>query len=194
MRRASGNWRGTGVRLIAAMAMAIMAGCRSIQVQSDYDPTVSFGAIDTYAWLPPIGPEGGRGTIMDDLLSQRVQRAVNDQLRSKGLELVEPARADLLVAYQMSVEERLDVDTVHYGYRYGRWGYAGPAHTTTYVREYEQGTLVIDLIAPEERRLIWRGVGRTRLRDQATPEQREAHIREVVSAILERYPPEAHGG
>ena len=131
---------------------------------------------------------------MDDLLSQRVQRAVNDQLRSKGLELVEPARADVLVAYQMSVEERLDVDTVHYGYRYGRWGYAGPAHTTTYVREYEQGTLVIDLIAPEERRLIWRGVGRTRLRDQATPEQREAHIREVVGAILERYPPEAHGG
>ena len=83
------------------------------------------------------------------------------------------------------------MQTIHTRHSYGRRGWYGAGSSHTTVRQYEQGTLLLDLIDPESKQLIWRGTGQTRLRDLKTPEEREARVREVVDRILERFPPEA---
>jgi hypothetical protein len=92
--------------------------------------------------------------------------------------------AGVLVTHHISVESEFRVNTAHDGYRYG-----DPMSSSTTVQEYKQGTLLIDLIDAERKQLVWRGTGQTRLRKSSTPEQREQRVREVVNAIMARYPP-----
>jgi hypothetical protein len=53
------------------------------------------------------------------------------------------------------------------------------------VRQYKQGTLIIDLIDASTKELVWRGVGKSEI----TNEDREEQIKQVVSDILAKYPP-----
>ena len=71
-----------------------------------------------------------------------------------------------------------------YGYRVGGWG--GPQ---TYVRDYDEGTLLIDVIDPATMQLLWRGSGTGVVDPQASPEKREQRINEAVEQILADFPP-----
>jgi hypothetical protein len=58
------------------------------------------------------------------------------------------------------------------------------------VREYERGTLLIDILLPAERTLVWRGSASGRLRETSDPAKREQRINDVVARILDRFPPQ----
>ena len=62
--------------------------------------------------------------------------------------------------------------------------------TTTEVSEYEQGTLVIDIVDAARNTLVWRGAGEARLRSDPTPDQISQRVREAVAEILGRFPPD----
>ena len=187
----------TPLRLAATLvAVCVLAvGCSNIKVQSDYDPAIDFSRYGAYAWIPePAAADGEDPRIAgDDLLRQRIERAVDAGLSAKGMRRVDAAGdASLLVTEHVSVEQKLRVNTTHYGYGYGGWGYygyGGPAYSDTRVDQYEQGTLILDFIDPGTKSLVWRGMAKKRLREAQTPEEREREVQRVVAAILEKYPP-----
>lgn len=190
---------------LAALLMGL-AACSRIPVSTDYREGWAPAAGASFAWLPPKEGAPSNPLYDNDLVRARVQGAVNDALQARGLQqAANQAEADLLVAYHVVEEEKIDVDTFHswYGY-YPCWGcYSGfgPAYahrygfgygypgTDVWVREYTQGTLVIDLVDAESRQLVWRGVAKRRLPHLETPTEREAYIRETVAAILRDFPP-----
>ena len=94
-----------------------------------------------------------------------------------------------LVTHHLGIETGFDVRTVHtaHGYRRSTWATGATAHTT--VRQYERGTLVIDIVAPKEQRLVWRGSASARLQRSADPARREQRIRDAVEEILREFPP-----
>ncbi len=179
------------VLLGVGAAALTLVGCSSFNVSSDYDPAVDFSQYGAYAWLPqPNATDTSQGPVNDGLLRQRIVRAVNAELSAKGMrEVANEADASLLVTEHINVEQKLRVNTTNYGYGYGRWGYYGAGYTDTSVDQYEQGTLIIDFIDAKSKQLVWRGMAQSRLREMATPEEREARVRAAVSAILEKYPP-----
>ena len=59
----------------------------------------------------------------------------------------------------------------------------------TRVREYEQGTLLLDFVDPETRQLLWRGSASARIRPSSSPEESQKRANEAVAAMLERFPP-----
>ena len=126
------------------------------------------------------------------LLDSRIQSAIAAELTRRGY-AISPS-PDFLVAYHVGVQDKIDVQTVTepYGYRYpyrGRgWVYPGGT-TRTYVNQYAQGTLMIDIVLPRERRLVWRGTAQARVHESRTPEQRTERVREAVAKILEQFPP-----
>jgi hypothetical protein len=182
-------------RIPALLALTALAACSGMKIRSDYDPAVDFSVFQTYAWLAPPPPADPAAMVVNtDLLTQRVRRAVDANLGARGMRLVPEGEASLLVTHHVNIEQRLEVNTVHYGYGYGAWydhgGYYGGIYADTYVDQYEVGTLVIDFIDPGTRQLVWRGTAQSRLRDSSTPEQREQRVREAVDRILEKYPPQ----
>ena len=160
------------MRSIVWFALASAAAsfaCSGIRVTTDYDPSADFSDVRSYAWFDErSGVQGDRADVTS-LLDRRVRSAVDAELQRKGIARVDKSAAKVLVSYHLGVETKLDVNTVNTGYGYGRYGRYGGISTTTTVREYQEGTLLIDVIDPSSKQLVWRGSGQARIRAVEQP-------------------------
>jgi Domain of unknown function (DUF4136) len=180
------------MRRLVWLALVSAAGwiaCSGVRVTTDYDPSADFSGVRSYAWLDEqSGVEGDRPDVAS-LLDRRVRGAIETELQGKGIARVDRSAAKVLVTYHLGVEKKLDVNTINSGYGYGRYGRYGGIHSTTTVTEYQEGTLLIDLVDPTSKQLVWRGAGQARIREYSTPEEREQRVGEAVKLILEKFPP-----
>jgi hypothetical protein len=175
---------------IALLACSAVSGCLGLPVETDYDPEVEFASLGSYAWLDTERKKTGDPRLDNDLLDGRVRRAVDDALASKGYEKKAAGGADFEITYHVALEKQIDVQTYVDSYPHGYRWHAGPSHAYTSVREYDVGSLVLDVIDPNRKQLIWRGATQARIQDNGTPEQREQRAREAVNAILAKFPPQ----
>ena len=172
------------VLLLLAMVTCAF-GCSNIRANVDYDPSVSFANLRTYDWRPGGQKAPDDPRIDNSLLETRVHRAVDRELAAKGYQKVTTGEPDFLVGYHAVVEGKVDFRTVggYYGYR--GWGVA----PQTYAYNYDEGTLLLDVIQPETMKLLWRGSASSTVRPSASPEQREKQINRAVEKILHKFPP-----
>ncbi len=172
-------------KLFAAGGAALaLAACSGISTTSDWDQSYDFSSLSTYAWM-----EQGLEAGVSEILLRRMYAAVDDDLATKGFTLTEPDRADFLMAYHTGTQDRQQYDT--YGYGAGGWwgGYWGGGMTTTTVRTYTEGTLILDMISREENELIWRGSASKTIDQMDSPEQRVNTVQAAVAKLLKDFPP-----
>jgi hypothetical protein len=177
-----------------------LAGCASIKVASDYDPSANFSGLETYDWVSSTQPKTGDARLDSDILNSRIRQAVENQLGIKGYQKATDGTPDFLIAYMTSIEQKLDVSTFHYGYGYPsgysfRRGFGGPAYTSipsseTYVDQYDEGTLLLDIVNPQTKKLIWRGTAVDTVQKNDSPEKREERINKAVADMLQKFPPQ----
>lgn len=168
------------------LAILAVGGCSPYSIDEDYDPSTDFAKFKTWTWFT--GPKPS-GPSLDDLTEQRIRKAIEGGLPHVGLTKGADGSTDLLVAYHVSIAQRIDVTptTVSFGYGWGR-GYVGTSYGSE-VRTYDEGTLLIDLLDAKTKSLVWRGTARATVYRNSTPEEREIRIREAVQLILQQYPP-----
>jgi hypothetical protein len=138
--------------LITAVAVAGLAGCASMNVSSHIERGVNFTEYVTYDWGPPDNlPVGDPRLDNNPFFNDYLQGAVEKKLAAKGYERTAGKPADLLIHYHASVNQRLDVYRADqpYGYCYG--------DCEPQVVDFEQGTLVIDLVDAKTKKVVWRG-------------------------------------
>ncbi|TMB15002.1 MAG: DUF4136 domain-containing protein, partial [Deltaproteobacteria bacterium] len=66
-----------------------------------------------------------------------------------------------------------------------RWWGFGPYEQPT-VTEYTQGTVIVDVIDPNTKELLWRGQGVAKVSDNEA--QYEQDLWKTVTAILDKFP------
>ena len=186
-------------RALVMMLAAVMAGCSSMEVSVDHDPKANFAGLKTYGWLKePQKPTGDPRIDGNTILENRIHEAVDTELAAGGFKKV-TSDADFLIAYHVSLDKRRSVQTLnsYYGYSPG-WGYGygaayRPGYWTgapeTYVYEYEQGTLILDIVDPKNKELIWRGSAQDEVHFKTTPEKDQSQLNEAVHKMLENFPP-----
>src|SRR5262245_16005684 len=179
---------------LAFASIAVFLACSGIHVTTDYDPNADFSNLRSYAWFDESSGVQGDRPDVTSLLDRRVRSAVDAELQRKGFSLVDKRAASVFVNYRLGVETKLDVNTINTGHGCGRYGRYGGLGTTTTVSEYQEGTLLIDLIDPASKQLVWRGTGQARIRQSSSPEERENRINEAVKEILADFPPGAKKG
>jgi len=177
------------------LSLFLLAGCSTLTVKTDYEPQYDFSALKTYAWLEGEAPSNDI-RVNNSLIINRVVDAVNNDLQSKGYQLVEKDKADFYVNWFGGIENKIRRETInHYyggmGYGYGAWGYGGywPGYSQTYDVEYQEGSLIIDIADSKDKQLIWRGTGQDYVEDNETPEKITAGINQTVTKILGTFPP-----
>ena len=176
--------------------MFLLSSCSTLVVHSDYDPTLSYNDLKTYAWVPDTPAKTNNPRVDSDTLAQgRIHREIENWLNTHGYADGDLADADFLVAYQLVVEDRTQIRVINdyydypRGWRYGYgYGYGGASRAYTY--EYKQGTLVIDIVDPKTKKLMWRGTGTDEIMDSDTPEEKQQQIKKAVDKILEQFPPQ----
>ena len=86
---------------------------------------------------------------------------------------------DLFVLYYTSSQNVTEITRTGY---YGAFG-------SVSARNYEDGTLVIDLMDAASEHLVWRGTAEAALSENPAPEEVEKAIRTAVDKIFSGYPP-----
>lgn len=172
--------------LIAVFAVAI-TGCAS-KVITDYDSGAAFS--DYSSW--DFAPANGKGEEYVSLDGSRIRNAIEREMQSENLEKVTDGDRDLLVAWQIVTEERLERGGgLGFGLGFGSGNFGWGLSTAPPVEKVEEGKLVIELVDTRTKQVVWRSASRRYLNENQSSESRQELIDEIVTDMFEEYPPGA---
>lgn len=162
----------------ATFVAIVAAGCATTTVKTDKDPSVNLSSYRTFDVRSGQVFRNGVVDKRDTLVRDRVESALANELQQKGL-APSPQDPDLIATYSAGARSG-KMERNHYsGLSYGG------THTGTWVDEYTEGTLLIDLIDPETNKLVWRSIVEM---DDERDLRSAKNITMAVSKALEKYP------
>lgn len=170
------------------LLLIVLSSCSSVRVAADYDRETNFNNYKTFAFFKP----GIDKAEINDIDKRRILRAIEAELMAKGYTKSE--NPDMLVSIFTKSNQRVDVYNNAWGYGawgwggYGGWGWRSGWHGNQ-VSTSTEGTLFIDLINTKKKELIWQGSGTGNL-NTSNVEKKEARIKEFVTQMLLKFPPE----
>jgi len=155
------------------------------KTRSDFDPAARFSAFKTFAFIA--GIDLGKTGLMDDPDTRaRIANFVSGLLETRGLqEVPRDQQHDLAIRVWIARRDRQNETTISSGnywggydpFWYGPWAYG---YEETVIHHYMEGTLIIDLLNPADKQLVWRTYlkrdfkDRAKAYDQAKKELKEA--------------------
>jgi hypothetical protein len=169
----------TANRLALAATLVLSACTSTPTVTTDHNPAAAFSNYRTYMWL-------SKPDNMAPLMQQRVIDDVEEQLSKQGW--TQSANADIAIAAQAVLSQKQTADTMYSGSAYRGWGWSGwgMGSSTTTVRTYNVGTLVIDMFDTKTRQGVWRGTASGTL--SSSPDTRSAMAKAGVEKMFENFP------
>jgi hypothetical protein len=187
--------RNRTLRTTIAILVALpgLSGCAT-RVRSDFDREAVFSRYHTFDWIaPPIRasedelrsvPEGP--FARNSLLDKRIRAAVTTKLRARGFQYAEGGESDFRLNYHVTFKDKFAGSGSDFGYvgRYHRGAFSSGFNWS--VRQYQEGTIIIDIVDRAKDQLVWRGWVVNRNRDGNYD---EAEIYRAVNQILMRFPP-----
>lgn len=178
------------VHMVLCLFLLLAGSCStSVEVTSDYDKGANFSNYRTYAIDEFSTPEE-----LSSENKERIIGAVRAEMARKGF--TESTEPDMLVHLAAIFHYEESVPTSRDYYSYGGvfrpyvWGNgAGVTAYTTYdVKNYIDGSLIIDIADAETQRLLWEGIGNKEIyREMVDP---VSEIPEAVKKIMASFPPD----
>jgi len=160
-------------------------GCGpQLQVYSDYDPSYDLKKYTTFNWGPKINIEAGNNPLYyNELNDKRIKGAVVQQLTSRGYKFDE-GNSDLVVHYHIIIEDQTVIVTDPPGYDYGPYW----LRMQTNIRQYQEGTLILDVMDSGTNSLIWRGLATSVVDMHNSPDHAQALIKKAIDKIFKKFP------
>ena len=184
------------VALAMALAVVVHAG---IKVKVEFDKAYDFSKARTFGWHPDgagevklLMREGGDPEQIRARWEPTIKDAVEKEMAKRGLVAATGGVPDLYLNYYFLSGPNSEAQTR--GQFIGAvppWGVPDFEMTTTSLKIFEQGTLILDIIDGPKRQIAWRGIAEAEVNRQNTPAKREQRIREAVGELLKKYPPKA---
>jgi hypothetical protein len=160
--------------LLVAAFILVVAGCGA-QVRSTVASGANLSQYRTYAFYTP----AYRANRPESPGEQELRMSLRNSLAERGLTEVPAGIApDFEVAYHVKKQQKLDIDTVGYGF----WGWSPAANVTTYT----EGTLIVDFIDPRTNTVFWRGTATDVLHHPESPDM--ARVDAAVAKLIRQYP------
>lgn len=172
--------------LIAGALAMMLTACASSgpTIVSNTAPDANFKSIESYNFMQPLGTDRRDArTPMSSMLMNSMMREMAD----RGLRRTDDS-PDLLVDFIVATEERLDIrqtpnSTMMHRSHWNRGFSTWPTYQTT-VRQYTQGSLIIDLIDTRSNALIAEGAAEGRIRsNEFTQPQADELVRGIMKDI-----------
>jgi hypothetical protein len=173
--------------LTLAFALTAAACTPSVDVRTQTAPDASIGGRQTF-WILPVPArrvDAASAASDDPMLANSMtnRELINDLTRAfegRGY-VVNATNPDFTVAYYASTREKLDLNTWNYGYSWRRW----PRQYVD-VTQYTEGTVIVDIIDPASKELLWRGQGVSAV--SSDPAKYASELNKTVTAILSKFP------
>ncbi|MGC4023139.1 MAG: DUF4136 domain-containing protein [Cyclobacteriaceae bacterium] len=132
--------------IIFFLLFSSVVGAQGIKVE--YDKKHDFSKYKTFSFgeSQVITPDDQK-QVSDAVIDKWIKNAVTRELEFKGLKRVD-ANADLIATYAVGTASRMDMQPI------GPLGQTPGSNATTWTRNYQQTSLIIDLNRGSD--LIWR--------------------------------------
>ena len=167
-----------------------LTACATVSVSTDYDRAVDFSRYHTFRIAGGHLVHEGVSDDANTLVKDRIATALRGALQAKGLQ-ENPGQADLEVGYFGGARSRTEVERMPaYGPGPGFgpfWtgGWWDPTYNDWWARTYNEGTLIIDLVDTQTKRLIWRAYAQTEVQVPISDQK----IADAVNKAFQNFPP-----
>lgn len=180
-----------GSATVLAAALSV-AACRStIDVRTMAAPDAGLSRLHSFRMLPAPPRRDGRPITGDDdpmIANSIANRAIREQVSKSFLDrgyALDTRNADFVVAVYASAREKLDISAWDYGYPF-RPGWPQQTPPAPTMIQYVEGSVIIDVLTPGTRELLWRGEGRADLTDDPADNVRQ--LVKVAAAVVSKFP------
>ena len=164
----------------------LLAACSQQPVTIDYDQGAYLKTLKTYAISPPTQTSGG----FQSLDNNRIETSIRAALASKQMQEVPADKAEFLVSYRVEPERKLDNSGVSFGFGVGSGGMGVGASTSPPAKEVVEGKLVVEVVDPAKKQVVWSARANENLTDSMSSGKRGELIGFLVTSMFERFPPQ----
>lgn len=180
---------------VLAVITILPALAWSSDVKTDFDPAVDFTKFKSFAFIG--GHELDKsGVLANPENRERIKNFIGGVMENRGLhEVPRDTKYDLAVRYWVAKKQKADQQVVYSsdpmiwgGYPTYWTGVWGGYYTEYVVHNYVEGTLVVDLLNPATKELVWRTYLRQKIEDRS-----EAYVeaKKNLNKSFALFPPDA---
>jgi len=160
-----------------------------VRVGQDYDVQTVFSHYRSFGFSDAPQVKAGSSVLDNPFLRKRIRQAIENALVEKGYHKSSGGTPDFWVDYHWATVPRVEVDYAGDGWFGHR--YPGDSAFETTVQQYDEGTVTIDFINAQSKKLFWRGTGTRRVNKALRPQKSAEYTQKWVDNILKQYPPGA---
>lgn len=159
-------------------------------VRFNFDEKADFSKYKTYRW-----EKHPKSLEVDDLTLGQLAKGFDAALASKGLRRVDSGNTDLVILFQVAMNQEKQItsfDTGGYGYGpywRGGWYGGGGGMTTSTTSTINIGSLVLDMYDTSSKTLVWRGMASKTIDPKAKQDKRQKNIDKAAAKLMKNYPP-----
>lgn len=152
------TWAWPARSALIACCMLLIFGCTSSPtVNTQSAPDLQLSNYKTFAFFSPLSTDHSK---YGSLLSQRLKKNTRAALEAKGY-VYDENNPQMLINFSTDKVQKTDVDSMPSMSPWGAgWYSPWGGYNDVYVNQYEEGTLVVDLIDAKQKQMIWQGTAR----------------------------------
>jgi hypothetical protein len=167
-------------RFLMLVGLALLAGTAlsAQDVRYNFMPGTDFAKYHTYKWVPIEG-----ASHPNQIADAEIKSSVDSQLAAKGLTKTDSDNANLLIGYQVAVDQEKQWNAYSMGG--ARFGGMGSATSST----ISNGSLVLDMYDPTSKQLVWTGTATKTLDPSSNQEKNQKNLDKAMAKLLKNYPP-----
>lgn len=176
--------------LFSLCIMLLTTACAPIgpTVRSNSNSSIELSQFKTFGFFEQLDTD----YRYESLISQFLKEATITEMTNRGFVLTED-NPDLLINFHRNIEDKQDVIQSpalgHRGYYTdrGRVYYNDWIGYETYIYDYEEGTVSIDIVDRQQNKMVWEGVAIGRLTEENMKNLQNT-LQKTVSEIFAQFP------
>jgi hypothetical protein len=182
---------------LVLFANAVSFAAPKVKIRTQEDRTFSFKNLRTWDWHADGAGEVKLMTTQMDMerskewqaaLEPIITAAVEKELSARGFER-KPGGADLIVNYYiLTVPGTASNEMGQFLPSVAEYGLPPIPRTTTMLRAFERGSLVLDVTSPALKSVVWRGIAETEVDRDLSDAARKARIEKAIQDIVKKLP------
>jgi hypothetical protein len=189
----SRNWMAKcGPALVVALVMCSVTYGQD--VRTNYMAGTNFSKYHTYAWVDEVQGVPAVGGHPDQILDSQVKQAIDSQMGGKGFTKVDDvAKADLLLGYQLAIDQEKQINGFGDTWGGGGWGpWGGGNNFGTFSASTSSnyiGTFVVGMYDPAVKKLVWIGAAQHAIEPSKKQEKNQQRLNKGAQKLLKDFPP-----
>ena len=167
------------LKSLVVLGSAITLACSTMKTAVDYDHTINWSQFHTFQLAD--------GTKSPDTFTQkRIEDGIASQLTSKGWQAVTSNPDILVYTHTVLTNQKQWNSTSMGGWGYRGWGGMGGGMATATETNIPIGNLVVDLVNPKTKELVWRGQASDQVSGSG---EDKGKIDAAVAQLFKNFPP-----